>query len=105
FMDWKRQTQAFEEIAAYGGRVFNLSGGGPPEEVFGEGVTANMLPMLGVPPLLGRTFTPDEDAPGNKTVVLSYGLWNRRFAGDANVVGRAILMSDEKYTVIGVMPK
>jgi hypothetical protein len=48
FMDWKRNTQALEEIAAYGGRVFNLSGGGPPEEVFGEGVTANLLPMLGV---------------------------------------------------------
>jgi putative ABC transport system permease protein len=105
FMDWKRHTQAFDEIAAYGGRVFNLSGGGPPEEVFGEGVTANLLPMLGVPSLLGRTFTPDEDAPGNKTVVLSYGLWKRRFAGDASVVGRAVLMSDEKYTVIGVMPK
>ncbi len=105
FMDWKRQTRAFDEIAAYGAREFNLSGGGPPEEVSGEGLTANLLPMLGVPPMLGRTFTPDEDAPGNRTVVLSYRLWKRRFGGDASVVGQAVLMSDEKYTVIGVMPK
>jgi putative ABC transport system permease protein len=105
FMDWKKRTRAFDEIAAYGGRVFDLSGGGSPEEVLGEGVTANLLPMLGVPPLLGRTFTPDEDAPGNKTVVLSYRLWKRRFGGDATVVGQSVLMSAEKYTVIGVMPK
>src|SRR5215472_12637809 len=105
FMDWKKRTQAFDEIAAYGGRVFNLSGGGPPEEVFGHGVTANLLPMLGVPPMLGRTFTPDEDTPGSRVVVLSYRLWKRRFAGDPGVAGQAVLMSDEKYTVIGVMPK
>lgn len=105
FMDWKRHTQAFEELAAYGAREFNLSGSGPPEEVSGAGVTANLLPMLGMPPMLGRTFTPGEDAPGNRTVVLSYRLWKRRFAGDASVVGQAVLMSNEKYTVIGVMPK
>lgn len=105
FMDWKKRTKAFDEIAAYGGRVFNLSGGGPPEEVFAQGVTANLLPMLGVPPLLGRTFAPEEDTPDNRTVVLSYRLWKRRFAGAANVVGQTLLMSDEKYTVIGVMPR
>src|SRR5262249_14863011 len=79
FLDWKKRTHAFDEVAAYGGRVFNLSGDGAPEEVLASGVTANLLPMLGVRPLLGRTFTPDEDAPGNKTVVLSYRLWARRF--------------------------
>lgn len=105
FMDWKKRAQSFDEIAAYGGRVFDLSGGGRPEEIFGLGVTANLLPMLGVPPLLGRTFTPYEDAPGIKTVVLSYGLWKRRFGGDPGVVGQVVLMSDEKYTVIGVMPR
>ena len=105
FVDWKKRAQAFDEIAAYGARVFNLSGGGPPEEILGWGVSANLLPMLGIPPLLGRTFTPDEDAPGNKSVVLSYGLWTRRFGGDANLVGKTILMSGEKYAVIGVMPR
>lgn len=105
FLDWKRRTQAFDEVAAYGLRDFNLSGGGPPEEVFGLGVTANLLPMLGVPPLLGRSFAPDEEAPGNKTVVLGYRLWMRRFGGDVGLLGKPILMSGEKYTVIGVMPK
>lgn len=105
FIEWKKRARAFDEVAAYGGRAFNLSGGGPPEEVLGYGVTANLLPMLGVRPLLGRTFTADEDAPGNKTVVLSYRLWARRFGGDAGVLGNQILMSGEKYTVIGVMPK
>src|SRR5215469_8643965 len=105
FVDWRKRTHAFDEVAAYGWRAFNLSGGGPPEEVLGAGVTANLLPMLGVPPLLGRTFAPDEDTPGNKTVVLSYGLWTRRFGGDRGLVGNTILMSGEKYTVIGVMPK
>jgi putative ABC transport system permease protein len=105
FLDWKKRTHAFDEVAAYGGRVFNLSGGGTPEEVLGSGVTANLLPMLGVRPLLGRTFTPDEDAPGNKTVVLTHRLWTRRFGGDPGLVGKSILMSGEKYTVIGVMPK
>jgi len=105
FIDWKNRTRAFDEIAAYGGRAFNLSGGGPPGEIFGLGVTANLLPMLGVPPLQGRTFSAEEDAPGNKTVVLSYGLWMRRFGGDSSLVGKPILMSGEKYTVIGIMPK
>src|SRR5215471_8262599 len=105
FIDWQKRTRAFDEVAAYGGRAFNLSGAGPPEEVLGCGVTANLLPMLGVQPLLGRTFTPAEDAPGNRTVVLSYRLWTRRFGGDAALVGKPILMSGEKYTVIGVMPR
>lgn len=105
FIDWKKRTQAFDQVAAYGRRVFNLSGLGSPEEVFGLRVTANLLPMLGVRPLLGRTFTPDEDAPGNKVVVLSHRLWTRRFGGDAKLVGQTITMSGEKYAVIGVMPK
>ena len=105
FKDWQKRTQTFDEIAAYGMRDFNLSDGGPPEEVFGLGVTANLLSMLGVRPLLGRSFAPEEDAPGNKTVVLSYPLWMRRFGGDVGLVGKPILMSGEKYTVIGVMPK
>lgn len=105
FMDWQKRTQAFDEIAAYGMRDFSISGDGPPEEVFGLGVTANLLPMLGVRPLLGRSFAPEEDAPGNRTVVLSYPLWMRRFGGAVGLVGKPILMSGEKYTVIGVMPK
>jgi len=106
FVDWRKRAQTFEEIAAYSGpTVRDLSGGGTPEEIRGVNVTAGLLPMLGVQPLLGRTFTEPENAPGVKLVVLGYRLWRRRFDGDPNVIGRDILMSSEKYTVIGVMPR
>ncbi len=106
FFDWRKRTQVFEEIAAYaGGRNMDLVGGGTPEEVFGLSVTANLIPLLGVRPLLGRTFAADEEGPDTKAVVLSYRLWRRRFGGDPNLVGNSILMNGEKYSVIGVMPQ
>src|SRR5262249_30983680 len=85
-------------------RVRNFSAG-TPEEILGQGVTAALLPMLGVKPLMGRTINADEDRPGINVVVLSYSLWQRRFAGDPNIVGQTIRMSGEKYDVIGVMPQ
>jgi predicted permease len=106
FFDWRKRTQVFEEMAAYaGGRNMDLAGGGPPEEVLGLSVTANLIPLLGVRPLLGRTFYADEEGPETKAVVLSYSLWQRRFGGDPNLVGKPILMNGEKYSVIGVMPR
>lgn len=107
FFDWRKRNQVFEEIAAYGGpRNMDLAGGGgAPEEVWGPAVTANLIPMLGIRPLLGRTFSADEEGPETKAVVLSYRLWQRRFGGDPNLVGNSILMNGEKYTVIGVMPR
>src|SRR5438552_11482973 len=82
YLDWKRRSQAFEQIAAYGHDTRNLSGNGSPEEVQGLRVTANLIPLLGVPPLLGRTFSPDEEGPDTREVVLSYRLWQRRYGGD-----------------------
>jgi putative ABC transport system permease protein len=106
FFDWRKRNQVFEEIAAYGGpRNMDLASGGAPEEVWGPAVTANLIPMLGIRPLLGRTFSADEEGPETKAVVLSYRLWRRRFGGDPNLVGNSILMNGEKYSVIGVMPR
>jgi putative ABC transport system permease protein len=105
FLDWRRRNQVFEGIAAYGASAMDLSGGGPPEQILGQRVSSNLLPLLGVAPLLGRTFSPGEEGPEITSVVLSSRLWQRRFGGDRNLLGLPILMNGEKYTVIGVMPQ
>ncbi len=105
YLDWRKRSRTFEAIAAWGGAEMNLSEGGPPENVIGSRVSANLLPMLGVAPMLGRTFTAAENVPGVNAVVLSYRLWQRRYRGDGNIVGQSIVMSGEKYTVLGVMPR
>ena len=104
FLDWRRRTQTFAELAAYGAVTRNLLGTGAPEEVIGQRVTANLIPMLGVRPLVGRSFTPDEEEPEVRAVVLSYRLWKRKFAGDRELVGKTILMDGTAFAVIGVMP-
>jgi putative ABC transport system permease protein len=104
FLDWRRRNRTFEELAAYGAVSTNLSGTGAPEEVFGRRVTANLIPMLGVAPLVGRSFTQDEEGPEVRAVVLGYRLWKRKFTGDRELVGKTILMNGTAYSVIGVMP-
>ncbi len=106
FLDWRKRTQVFEQIAAYAGpATVDLSGGGPPEEVHGQSITANLIPMLGVQPLLGRTFHDDEEIPNSRVVILSYGLWQRRYHGDPALPGKSILMNGENYVVAGIMPR
>ena len=84
---------------------FNLTGDGEPERVSAYAVTANFFPLLGVQPLLGRSFLTEEDQPGaNKVVVLSYSLWQSRFGADRNILNRAIMLNGEKHSVVGVMP-
>src|SRR5262249_59892295 len=104
FLDWRRRTQTFADLAAYGAVTTNLSGTGAPEQIFGQRVTANLIPMLGVSPLVGRSFTADEEGPEAKAVVLGYRLWRRKFAGDRHLVGKTLLMNGEPYAIIGVMP-
>jgi predicted permease len=105
YVDWKTQNQVFEDIAATDSRSFNLTGDGEPQKVEALGVTANFFPLLGVKPVLGRAILPEEDKPeANKVAMLNYGLWQQRYGGERNIVGREILLNGEKYTVVGVMP-
>ncbi|MFN2508061.1 MAG: ADOP family duplicated permease [Chthoniobacterales bacterium] len=105
FLDWRQQSTVFEAMAATAQRSFNLTGVGEPERLDGRRVSANLFDLLGVHPTLGRTFLPEEDQPGTRVVILSEGLWKRRFGGDPSVIGRALTLSGESYTVIGVMPR
>jgi predicted permease len=107
FLDWQQENHVFERMAIFGvfSGKFYLAGDGQPEELQGRRVSASFFPLLSVQPILGRTFLPEEDGPGHRVVVLTYGFWQRRFGSDPNVVGRQITLNGESYTVIGVMPK
>jgi predicted permease len=107
FFKWKAQTDAFQDVAAYdfGGPGFNLTGGSP-EQVHGIHVSEAYFRLFGAPIMLGRAFTPQEDSPnGGKVVVLSYGLWTRRFGSNPNIVGTTLSLGNEAYTVVGVLGK
>ena len=102
---WRNQSGAFEEMAAYKQKHCVLTGRDEPEEVPCEVTSSNLFPLLGVVPLLGRTFSPDEDMlAGARVVLLSYGCWQRRFAGDAGAIGRPMDIDGTSYTIVGVMP-
>ncbi|MEN3334546.1 MAG: putative transport system permease protein [Blastocatellia bacterium] len=106
YADWKARNDVFEAMAAFRFRDFNLTGDGRPEKIYAYAVTADFFPILGVDPLLGRVFTAEEDRPeAGNVAVISYPLWQSRYGGDPGIVGRDILLSDEKYTVVGVMPR
>ncbi len=118
FLTWYRQSQVFEEVAAYARQRFYVVGIDKSREVWANPVSANLLPLLGVNPLLGRVFRPEEEQPGNdQVVVLSHRFWTDRLGADPNVLGRTLsLTSDEMnrdtslsfdrrdYTIVGVMP-
>ena len=99
-----RKSEVFEEAGAMQNRVFDLSGDGGPEQIIGGRVSANLFPMLGAAPLAGRLFSEDEDRLRTCVVLLSYGLWQRRYGRDPKIIGRAMLLNREPYQVIGVMP-
>ncbi len=105
FHFFQRQTSIFQDIAGYdiAGPGFNLTGDHP-EQLHGIHVTEAYFRLYGAPVMLGRTFTPQEDAPhGGKVVVLSYGLWQRKFAGNPAVVGKSLSLGNEPYTIVGVI--
>ena len=104
FLDWQKQATLFQGMAAFAERSFNLTGVGEPERLDGRRVSANLFDLLGVKPIAGRTFVPDEDKPGTKVAILNETLWRRRFGSDPGVIGRSLTLNGEPYTVVGVLP-
>ena len=104
YLDWKRRNHVFSEMAAANGDIFTITGSGQPQEVDGTKITANLLPLLGVEPLIGRNFTADEDKTGNAVVLISAGIWQQRYGSDPHIVGRTIHVNGTAYRIIGVMP-
>jgi predicted permease len=105
FLDWRRQNTVFTDLAAVDPTSFNLAGDGGPIEIGGEQVTANLFSLLGVQPIQGRGFQPEDDRPGSPPVaIVSYGLWQRRYGGDPGLIGRSITLDGRSYSVAGIMP-
>ena len=105
FLDWRERTRAFAGMTAYCGTGFTLTGDRDAELVIGQLVSADLFDVLGVRPMLGRTFRGEENAAGHhRVIILSHGLWTRRFGADTSVVGRTITANGAPFTVIGVMP-
>jgi predicted permease len=108
FVDWRAQSNSFEDMAAFDGQLMTLTGGEEPERINTEFVSAPYFSLLGLSPARGRVFQPDEDDLGKPShvVVLSDGLWKRRFGGDPQVIGRTLTLccAPRQYTVLGVMP-
>ncbi|HEX5966067.1 MAG TPA: ABC transporter permease, partial [Pyrinomonadaceae bacterium] len=105
FLDWKEQNQVFTDMAMFFDRSLNLTSDGEPEEIPTQLASTNLFSVLGTNPLLGRTFHPDEGGPGQANVaIISYGLWQRRFGGDRQIIGRQITLNNQPNTIVGVMP-
>jgi len=105
FLDWQRDNRSFEAIAAYRWGNATLTGSGEPENLSGKMVSAGFFEILGVDPLPGRTFTADEDRLGaNPTVMISEGLWKRKFASSPRILGQAIVLDGRPRTIIGIIP-
>ena len=106
FEDWRAQTTTMEILAAFRSNSFTLTGANEPERLSAREVSWNFFPALGVAPAAGRNFLAEEDKPGaQKTVLISHGLWQRRFGGNPSIVNQPLLMNDESYTVVGILPQ
>jgi putative ABC transport system permease protein len=104
-VDWRQQSQSFEEMATFHNTGYTLTGVGEPERIDGARASAEFFPLLGVEAVEGRTFRPEEDKPGAERVaVISHELWQRRFGGDANLIGQKLTLDGQGYTLIGVLP-
>lgn len=105
FVDWRARNHVFERMAAYRDRDFSIGGGGDPAHIHGAVASADLFNVLGRSPALGHGFSPEDDNPGGThAVVLSSGLWQRRFGGDRSVIGREMIMDGKTVTITGVMP-
>jgi putative ABC transport system permease protein len=105
YRDWRDQNSAYAQLAAFTPSAFSLTGAGEPERLQGAQATANFFDVMGVKPVAGRVFDVSNEKPGNDTVVvLSYGLWQRKFGGAADALGRPMVLNGRPHEVIGVMP-
>ncbi|HEX3186620.1 MAG TPA: ABC transporter permease [Pyrinomonadaceae bacterium] len=106
YLDWRAQTQSFENLALYSWFNANLTGGDKPERVQGFAVTANFLDVTGVKPILGRNFREEENQPGKDvSAIISYSLWQRRYGGDPNILNQTITINNFPFVIVGVMPQ
>jgi putative ABC transport system permease protein len=104
YVDWKKESTAFENMASIARGEFNYTGGAEPERLSGARVAASFFSVMGATPAIGRTFLPEDDVVGEASVVvLSYGLWTRHFGGDPKVLGKSLTLDGESYRVVGVM--
>src|SRR5947209_6856271 len=105
FLDWRTQNHVFDSLAAFRFWYYTVTGHGDPERYQGARVSTSFFPLLGVRPMLGRNFLPEEEEAGrDHVVILSHGLWQRRFGSDQNVVGQTLTIDGEPFTVVGVLP-
>jgi putative ABC transport system permease protein len=105
FFEWKNQNTVFDKIAAFGGSSLTLTGDGDPIQLQGARVSSEYFSVIGVNPILGRTFLPEEYEPGKGQVtLLSYALWQSRYGSDPNVTSKTVTLNGERYSVVGVMP-
>ncbi|HEX3818396.1 MAG TPA: ABC transporter permease, partial [Chthoniobacterales bacterium] len=105
FLDYKAQLKSFDKLAAFTTATYNLAGNENPERIFGATVSADLFPLLGVQPIRGRTFRPEECATGRDDVVMiSERLWRRKFDRDPRVLGSKIIADGKTFTVVGIMP-
>ncbi|HEV2490660.1 MAG TPA: ABC transporter permease [Candidatus Acidoferrales bacterium] len=105
FLDWRSQNHVFQCMAAMQILSFNLTESGEPQQLWGIRVSPNFFDLLGVKPIIGRTFLPEEEQPGhNRSVILSHEIWTRSFGANPNVLGQSVSLSDNLYTVVGVLP-
>ncbi|HEU4768092.1 MAG TPA: ABC transporter permease [Pyrinomonadaceae bacterium] len=106
FRAWRAQSTSYDHIAAFSDQRFTLTGDGEPEEVSGQLAIPDIFKVLGVDPILGRTLLPEDGEPQSPLVaVLSYGLWQRRYGGQASAIGQDIILNGVKFTIVGVMPR
>jgi len=106
FLDFRKQADAFSGMAGYSFRPISLSTGSGAERSLSNVTTANYFSVLGVHPVLGRVFLPEEDTPGGQPVaVISYGLWERSYGRDSTVIGRVLRLGGQPYTIVGVAPR
>src|SRR5262252_4295048 len=104
FHHWREQTSVVQDVAAFRTGVVNLTGGAFPEQLQSAQVSADYFRLFGATVFRGRTFTPEEDLPhGEKVAVISYGLWNRRFAADPQMIGKTISLGGDPHVVIGIL--